>query len=94
MNALKRWRIAVPLLFFSVTPLAATIIGAVAFWQDDSPARQAMTVFLAFMFALCAGIALHIGFDRKMQDPPWMRIGTIVVFIVLACGVSWVRDLV
>jgi hypothetical protein len=94
VNALKRWRLAVPLALLSLLPLAATIIGMIAFWQDDSPARRAITVFLAVMFAACFGVALSIGFDRKMESPPWLRIGTIVAFIVLGCGVSWVRDLV
>lgn len=94
MRTLKRWRIAIPLAFFSAMPLAATIVGAVAFWEEDSPARRVITVFLGIMFAACLGIALSIGFDRKLEDPPWLRIGTVVLFIGLGCGVSWVRDMV
>jgi hypothetical protein len=94
VNAFKRWRLAVPLALLSLLPLAATIIGIIAFWRDDGPARRAITVFLAVMFAACFAVALSIGLDHRMQSPPWLRIGIIAVFLLLGCGVGWVRDLV
>jgi hypothetical protein len=52
----------------------------------------ALTVFLAVMFALCVGISVSIGVDRSIRDVPWLRIGAVALLILLARGVSWVRD--
>jgi hypothetical protein len=94
VSPFARWRIAIPLALISALALAATILGASAYWGEDSVARNALTIFLGLMFALCLGISISIGVDRKLNDVPWLRIGTVVVFIALACGVTWVRDLV
>ncbi|MEU8238509.1 hypothetical protein AB0C07_09710 [Actinoplanes missouriensis] len=72
-------------------PLIATIFGAIAFWNDWSAPRKAITVFLGVMFTMCVGVSLSIGFDRRIQSPPWLRIGAVLVFILLGCGVTWVR---
>ncbi|GGQ87388.1 hypothetical protein [Couchioplanes azureus] len=92
MTPFQRWRIAVPLAVISALLLGATALGAWAYWNVDSTAENALTVFLCLMFVLCLGTSLSIGFDRKISDVPWLRIGTVLVFIVLSCGVSWVRD--
>jgi hypothetical protein len=92
VSPFKRWRIATPLAIISALLLGATALGAWAYWGDDSTAERVLTVFLCLMFALCLGISVSIGLDRKLQDVPWLRIGTVVLFIALACGVSWVRD--
>jgi hypothetical protein len=92
VTLLKRWRIAIPLSLLSALPLGATLLGAWAYWDQDSTAARALTIVLALMFAACLGISISIGLDGKIQDTPWLRIGTVVVFIALACGVSWVRD--
>ena len=94
MTLLKRLRLAIPLTFLSLIPLAATIVGAVAFWDNWSGTRQAMTVFLGIMFAICVGLSVSIAFDRRIESIPWLRIATVIAFIALACGVSWVRDMV
>lgn len=94
MSPFKRWRIALPLTIISALALAATIVGAVVYWDVDSTQRNLLTVFLGVMFAACTAVSLSIGFDRGIQDVPWLRIITVVVFIALACGVSWVRDTV
>ncbi|MGA5305987.1 hypothetical protein ACPCHT_39285 [Nucisporomicrobium flavum] len=92
MNAFRRWRIAVPLAILSALLLGATVLGAWAYWSEDSAAENALTAFLCLMFAACLGISISIGVDRRIDDVPWLRIGTVVIFIALACGVSWVRD--
>ncbi|MBG0568183.1 hypothetical protein [Actinoplanes aureus] len=90
----RRLRLAIILGFFSVLPLAAVILGAVAFWDNWSGARQAMTIFLAVMFTICVGVSISIAADKRLEGVPWLRIGTIGLFIVLACGVGWVREMV
>ena len=92
MSPFKRWRIALPLTIISALALAATIVGAIVYWGVDGTGRNLLTVFLGVMFAACTAISLSIGFDKKIEDVPWLRIITVVVFIALACGVSWVRD--
>jgi len=92
VSPFKRWRIAIPLALISALLLGATVLGAWAYWDDDSTAEHALTIFLGLMFALCLGISVSIGLDRKLQDVPWLRIATVALFIALACGVSWVRD--
>ncbi|GAB1692735.1 hypothetical protein [Krasilnikovia sp. M28-CT-15] len=92
MSPFKRWRIAIPLAIISALLLGATLLGAWAYWDKDSIPARALTIFLAGMFAACLGISISIGVDRKIQDIPWLRIGTIALFVALACGVSWVRD--
>lgn len=92
MTPSKRWRIAIPLASISATLLGATALGAWAFWGDDSAAERALTLFLGLMFAGCLGISLSVGVDRQIQDIPWMRIGWVTLLILLACGVSWIRD--
>ncbi len=94
MSPLKRWRIAIPLVLISAIALGATVLGAWAYWDQDSTAQQLLTVFLGVMFTACIGIGISIGIDRKIHDTPWLRIGTVALFILLACGVSWVRDIV
>ncbi|WP_249997658.1 hypothetical protein [Actinoplanes sp. M2I2] len=94
MTPFKRWRIAIPLVIISAIALGATVLGAWAYWEKDTTAQHLLTVFLGIIFALCVGISISIGADRKIEDTPWLRIGTVALFILLACGVSWVRDVV
>lgn len=94
MSPLRRWRIAIPLAIISGLALAATVLGAWAYWDQDNTAQHLLTVFLGVMFAVCVGISISIGVDRKIEDVPWLRIGTVALFIALACSVSWVRDVV
>lgn len=49
MKASHRWRLAIPLTLLSGLCLAATILGAIAYWTVDSPAENALTVFLIIM---------------------------------------------
>ncbi|MFI5491903.1 hypothetical protein [Actinoplanes sp. NPDC051859] len=93
MTTFQRWRIAVPLAAVSAILLGATVLGAWAYWADDSLPRRAMTVFLGLMFGVCLASSLSIGFDRKLTDVPWLRIATVAALVALACGVSWVRDM-
>jgi len=92
VTPVKRWRIAIPLVVLSALPFAATLLGSWVYWDQDSNGRRALTVFLAVMFALCVGISVSIGVDRRIRDVPWLRIGAVALLILLACGVSWVRD--
>ncbi|MGX6606227.1 hypothetical protein ACWKSP_29500 [Micromonosporaceae bacterium Da 78-11] len=91
MKASHRWRLAIPLTVLSGLCLAATLLGARAFWSVDSSAENALTAFLILMFAMMVGMAVSIGFDRNIQDMPWLRLGTIALFFVLASGVALVR---
>lgn len=91
MNAFMRWRLATPFIVLSGLLLFATGLGAWAFWSQWSGAERAITVFLGVMFGMCLGISISIGADRKIQDTPWMRMGTVALFIALGCGVTLVR---
>jgi hypothetical protein len=91
VSALIRWRLAIPLVFLSLICLAATVIGAWAYWAVDSAAERALTVFLAVMFAINVAISVSIGTDRRLQDTPWLRVGTVILFFLLGCGVTLVR---
>jgi hypothetical protein len=86
-----RWRLAAPFIVFSALFLFGTILGAWAYWSGWTLAERLITVFLGVMFAATLGISISIGTDRTIQDIPWLRIGTIVVFFALACGVTLVR---
>jgi hypothetical protein len=90
----KRWRIAIPLILISALALGATLLGAWAYWSQDNSTQHLLTIFLSIMFILGAAISISIGVDSRIQDIPWLRIGTVVLLILLACGVSWVRDIV
>lgn len=91
MKASHRWRLAIPLTLLCGLCLAATILGAIAYWTTDSPAENALTVFLIIMFTIMVGMSVSIAFDRSIQDTPWWRIGAIALFFVLASGVALVR---
>ncbi|WP_067509276.1 hypothetical protein [Actinoplanes sp. TFC3] len=91
MNTLTRWRFATPFVVFSALFLFGTALGAWAYWSGWSLAERLITVFLGVMFALSLGISISIGVDRRIQDTPWLRMGTVAVFFALACGVSLVR---
>lgn len=91
MRTFTRWRLAAPFIFFSGLFLFGTGLGAWAYWSGWTFTERLITVFLGLMFALNLGISISIGTDRKMQDIPWLRIGTIVLFFALACGVTLVR---
>ncbi len=86
-----RWRLATPLLLLSLLCLAATLIGAWAYWAISDTAERTITIFLAVMFALNVGMSVSIGTDRNLEETPWLRIGTIILMFLLACGVSVVR---
>ena len=91
MSALIRWRLATPLIFLSLMCLTATVIGAWAYWADDTAAERALTVFLGTMFAINLGVGISIGADRDLRDTPWLRVGAVILFFALACGVALVR---
>jgi hypothetical protein len=91
VNALTRWRLATPFIVFSAIFLFATVLGAWAYWSGWSLAERLITIFLAVMFTLTLGVSISIGADRKISDTPWWRMGAIVVFFALACGVTLVR---
>jgi hypothetical protein len=91
MTTFTRWRLATPLLLLSTLCLAATLIGAWAYWAVDDTAERAITVFLAVMYATTAGISISIGTDRTLNDTPWARIGAITLLFLLSCGVAIVR---
>lgn len=91
MSTLTRWRLATPLLLLSLLFLAATLIGAWAYWSLQSTAERAITVLLAVMFATNAGMSISIGTDRSIQDTPWLRIGTIILVFLLGCGMTIAR---
>jgi hypothetical protein len=91
MTAFMRWRLATPLLLMSLLSLGATLLGAWAYWSVDDAYERFLTVFLAIMFAMNVGMSISIGTDRNLDDTPWLRIGTIILFFVLACGVAIVR---
>jgi hypothetical protein len=91
VNTFTRWRLAMPFIILSGLLLFATGLGAWAFWSQWSGAERAITVFLGIMFAMCVGISVSIGADRKIQDIPWMRMGTVALFIALGCGVTLAR---
>lgn len=91
MRTFTRWRLAVPFAFFSALFLGGTALGAWAYWSGWTLAERLITVFLGVMFALNLAISISIGTDRKIQDVPWLRIGVIVLFFALACGVTLVR---
>jgi hypothetical protein len=91
MSALTRWRLATPLIILSLLCLGATALGAWAYWSVDSTSERALTAFLGIMFATALAASISIGTDRKVQDVPWLRIGTVILLFVLACGVALVR---
>ncbi|UQU63309.1 hypothetical protein COUCH_30505 [Couchioplanes caeruleus] len=91
MSPFLRRRLAVPFIAFSAVFLFGTGLGAWAYWSGWSMAERLITVFLGIMFAINLGISISIGTDRRIDDVPWLRIGTIVVFFALACGVTLVR---
>lgn len=91
MTAFMRWRLAAPLLLLSLLCLAATLIGAWAYWAVDDAAERAVTIVLAVMYAANVGISTSIGADRNLNDTPWARIGTIVLVFLLSCGAAIVR---
>jgi hypothetical protein len=91
VSALIRWRLATPLIFLSLMCLTATVIGAWAYWADDTAPERALTVFLGIMFAINLGVSISIGTDRDLRDTPWLRVGAVILFFALACGVALVR---
>jgi hypothetical protein len=91
VNALTRWRLATPFIVFSGLFLLGTLLGAWAYWSGWSLGERLITIFLAVMFTLTLGVSISIGADRKISDVPWWRMGTILVFYALACGVTLVR---
>lgn len=91
MNAFMRWRLAIPFIAFSALFLFGTGLGAWAYWSGWTLAERLITAFLGVMFAINLGVSISIGIDREIRDVPWLRIGTIVVFFALACGVTLVR---
>ncbi len=91
MNTFTRWRLAVPFIAFSALFLFGTGLGAWAYWSGWTLAERLITVFLGIMYAFNLGISISIGADRKIQDIPWLRMGTIVLLFALACGVTLVR---
>jgi hypothetical protein len=56
-------------------------------------ANQVLSMFMCPMFAIAAGVSLSIAFDRSGRVP-WWRMGAVVLFIGLAMGVAWVRDMI
>jgi lipoprotein signal peptidase len=92
MTPYARWRLAVPLLILSLLCLGATGLGAWLYWSVDDNVERFITVFLALMFTLNAGMSVSIGTGRNVESIPWLRIAIIIVFFVLACGVTIARD--
>jgi hypothetical protein len=78
-----RWRLAAPCIVFSALFLFGTILGAWDYWSGWTLAERLITVFLGVMFAANLDISISIGTDRKIQDVPWLRIGTIAVLFAL-----------
>ena len=91
MSPILRWRLATPLILLSGLCLAAVIIGAISFWDDDTGTERALTVFLGIMFSINLAISISIGADHRIQETPWLRIATWALFIALGCGVTLVR---
>ena len=92
MSTLHRWAIATPLSILSALCLGAVALGAWAYWSVDSTAERALTAFLGVMFAFNLAVSISIGADRRVEDIPWFRIGSVIVFFALACGVAVVRE--
>jgi hypothetical protein len=92
VNTVTRWRLATPFIVFSGLFLFGTGLGAWAYWSGWSLAERLITVFLGVMFAINLGISISIGTDSKIRDIPWLRMGTIVLFFALACGVTVARQ--
>ncbi|MBL7253373.1 hypothetical protein [Paractinoplanes lichenicola] len=91
MRTTTRWRLAIPLILLSGLFLAGSVVGASLYWSRWSAGERFITVFLAVMFAANVGISVSIGTDRKITDTPWLRLGTVALFFLLACGVTLVR---
>lgn len=91
MTTSLRWRLALPFIVFSALFLFGTGVGAWAYWSGWTLAERLITVFLGIMFASNLAISISIGADRTIQHMPWLRMGTIALFFVLACGVTLVR---
>ena len=91
MTTLARWRLAIPFMLFSALFLFGTVLGAWAYWSRWTLAERLITVFLGVMFAINLGISVSIGVDRRIDDTPWWRMGTVALFFLLACGVTLVR---
>jgi hypothetical protein len=89
-----RWRIALPFALISGLFLIMTALGAWLYWSTDNSAERALTVFLCVMYGICLAVSVSIGLDRRIQRVPWLRMGTVALFIVLSIGVGWVRDMV
>ncbi|HET6262468.1 MAG TPA: hypothetical protein VFG99_09555 [Chloroflexia bacterium] len=91
MSPFMRWRLATPLLLLSLMGLASVVAGAWLFWSLQSYAERALTALLAIIMAMNGALSVSIGTDRRLDDTPWLRIGTIVLLFVLSCGVAVAR---
>lgn len=91
MNPFMRWRLATPLILLSLLGLGSTLTGAWLFWAVQNGAERALTAVLATMMAINVAISVSIGTDRKLDDTPWLRIGAVLLFFALSCGVALVR---
>jgi hypothetical protein len=91
MSTMMRWRLAIPFIIISALFLFGTVLGAWAYWSRWTVAERLITVFLGVMFAINLAISVSIGTDRKITDTPWLRMGTVALFFLLACGVTLVR---
>ncbi len=93
MSLSLRWRLAFPLIFFTLLLFVATAGGLWLYWDVDSPIRRALTAFMCLMLGITVGISVSIGADRRIESIPWLRLGAIVVFVALTTGVAWVRTM-
>ncbi|MBB2940619.1 hypothetical protein FB565_000323 [Actinoplanes lutulentus] len=92
MTTSQRVHLAILLSFFTVVPLGAAGLGAVAFWDSWSHPWRWITIFLIVMFAVGVVFSGSIAFDRRLRSIPWLRIGAVGLFLVLGCGVTWARN--
>ena len=91
MTALTRWRVAVPFIVFSALFLFGTALGAWAYWSGWSLGERVITVLLGVLFAAALGVSVTIGTDRRGDDLPWWRMGTVVAIFLLGCGATLIR---
>jgi hypothetical protein len=93
VNAWARRRISFSLSFLCALMLGGTVLGARTYWQDDDPARHALTVLLGAACASAFAVSVSIGLARRPAGMPWPRVATVALLVAAVFALALVRDL-
>lgn len=92
MTVANRWRLAMPLVFFSAICVAFSIIGGWFFWAGFSLLERVLTVLIAVVFAVGFALSVSIAADRRLTEVPWRRLGLIALILAAGFGAVLLRS--